>query len=80
MFGDEKAPLKGSGALRLMPVLTTGGRGVQKRADRSRCAGFKTDVCQRERSFKVVVEGKTPLRVTFLVYRQKLAALVRRFS
>lgn len=50
MFGDEKAPLKGSGALRLMPVLTTGGRGVQKRADRSRCAGFKTDVCQRERS------------------------------
>lgn len=80
MFGDEKAPLKGSGALRLMPVLTTGGRGVQKRADRSRCAGFKTDVCQRERSSKVAVEGKTPLRVTFLVYRQKLAALVRRFS
>lgn len=80
MFGDEKAPLKGSGALRLMPVLTTGGRGVQKRADQSRCAGFKTDVCQRERPSKVVVEGKTPLRVTFLVYRQKLAALVRRFS
>lgn len=71
MFGDEKAPLKGSGALRLMPVLTTGGRGVQKRADRSRCEGFKTDVCYPKKCFKVVVEGETPLRVTFLVYRQK---------
>lgn len=80
MFGDEKAPLKGSGALRLMPVLTTGGRGVQKRADRSRCEGFKTDVCYPKKCFKAVVEGETPLRVTFLVYRQKLAALVRRFS
>lgn len=71
MFGDEKAPLKGSGALRLMPVLTTGGRGVQKRADRSRCEGFKTDVYYPKKCFKAVVEGETPLRVTFLVYRQK---------
>lgn len=71
MFGDEKAPLKGSGALRLMPVLTTGGRGVRNRADRSLCEGFKTDVCYPKKCFKAVVEGETPLRVTFLVYRQK---------
>ena len=60
MFGDEKAPLlRGqSGASRLMPVLTTGGRGVRNRAERSRCEGFKTDVCYPKMRFKVVVEGK----------------------
>ena len=59
MFGDEKAPrLFGpSVALRLMPILTTGGRGVRNRAERSRREGFKTDVCYPKGPFQMVVEG-----------------------